>query len=438
MATLGRHSSISTDRVLSSIGGSATGVVTTLLVLLSLTFSLLSSARAGDVPIVRIGIDTKAESVEIGSESVWTIGVHHSRELRPARIDPSKAWTLEFAPTPARTVVVDENDRVRGSVTDTIFVFTDKKDEFIEVNGDRYRGELLIWPTENGLTVANVLDLESYLLGVVPLEMGAQTPERFEAIKAQTVAARSYTLNKLGRTRRGFDLFDTVSDQVYGGVAAEKQRCTEAVEQTEGVVAVYGGEPILALYSSTSGGHTASPDEIWGASDKDLPYLKGTRDKTGRVKESFCKDSPLYVWEEVWSGSEFEGMLDRNLPERVPGWNREQYGRLVDMKIVERSASKRVRRLALIFERDQVELEGDAIRWAIRRPNGSGLRSTLIEKVGVKRRSGQAEKIGMRGRGYGHGVGLCQFGAMGMSEVGYDYSQILRFYYRGVELRRFY
>jgi stage II sporulation protein D len=97
-----------------------------------------------------------------------------------------------------------------------------------------------------------------------------------------------------------------------------------------------------------------------------------------------------------------------------------------------------VAELELRFEHGAVVLHGDAIRWAIRRPDGGGLRSTLFERVDVRHSGGRPVEVKVVGRGYGHGVGLCQYGAMGMSQVGYDYTQILQFYYRGTELRKYY
>jgi stage II sporulation protein D len=131
-------------------------------------------------------------------------------------------------------------------------------------------------------------------------------------------------------------------------------------------------------------------------------------------------------------------MLDGTLSHRISNWDRKEYGRFRSMEIAARTPSKRVARLILEFEKGSVELGGDPIRWAIKRPNGEPLRSAMLTKVAVERKDGRVQRVGIEGRGFGHGIGLCQFGAMGMSENGYDYRDILRFYYRGTSVLRFY
>jgi stage II sporulation protein D len=104
----------------------------------------------------------------------------------------------------------------------------------------------------------------------------------------------------------------------------------------------------------------------------------------------------------------------------------------------ERSASRRVSCLRLSFRKGHVDLAGDEIRWTLRRANGEGLRSALLTRVQATRRRGRIVSLRVEGQGYGHGVGLCQYGAMGMAEAGYGHQEIIRFYYRGTQVRRFY
>ncbi|MCA9727236.1 MAG: SpoIID/LytB domain-containing protein [Candidatus Eisenbacteria bacterium] len=396
-------------------------------------FGSAGPAGAGDIPLVKIGLRVGAPEVGIESGGGWAVGRLHTG-LRPTRV--GAAW--RFSSRGEGIQVWDETGRLRGNVADTLFAFPLDPEHPLRLDERAYRGELLLFSNGDGIVVVNVIDLESYVAGVVPLEIGAQPPPRAEAIKAQAVAARSYTLAQLRRwAGRGFDLLSTVDDQAYGGVDAEAAWCTKATEATRGVVAVDGDRrPIVAFYSSTCGGHSAEPSEVWGKPG--APYLKGIRDKTKRVSDSFCSISPRYNWTEIWEGSAFEEMLDRSLPNQVASWNREKYGRLRSMEVASRGPSKRVSRLVLEFERGTVELGGDAIRWAIRRPNGEALRSCMLTDIAVDRSDGRVVRVGIKGRGFGHGVGLCQFGAMGMSEHGYDYRDILRFYYRGSDVLRFY
>jgi len=141
------------------------------------------------------------------------------------------------------------------------------------VGKGRYRGKVELFPNAQGrLTVVDTLDLETYLRGVVPKEMGAWEFPSLEALKAQAVAARTYAVANLGkRAKDGFDMTDTVADQVYGGRDGEQSLTDRAVKETEGLFATYGGKPILALFMANCGGHTVDVSEVFGG---DAPYLK--------------------------------------------------------------------------------------------------------------------------------------------------------------------
>lgn len=137
----------------------------------------------------------------------------------------------------------------------------------------RYRGKVEIFPNAQGrLTVVNTLDLETYLRGVVPKEMGAWEFPSIEALKAQAVAARTYAVANRGkRTADGFDMGDTVADQVYGGRDGEQPLTDRAIQETDGLFATYGGKPILALFMANCGGHTTDVSQVFGG---DAPYLR--------------------------------------------------------------------------------------------------------------------------------------------------------------------
>ncbi len=161
-----------------------------------------------------------------------------------------------------------------GSEADLYFIPT-HQEGFLSLDGRNYRGLFLLKNTPGGLSLVNILNLEDYLKGVVPLELSPETFNALEALKAQAVAARTYALKNLGRYRHlGFDLTDTQSSQVYGGLSAENPLSNQAVEETTGEVITYKGQLINALYTSTCGGMTEDAENVF--LNQPVPYLKST------------------------------------------------------------------------------------------------------------------------------------------------------------------
>lgn len=389
----------------------------------------------GRIPLVRIGLAPEAAEVRIGARGDWFLGVLGAPS-RPTRIPATETWILRAES--GRLVVIDAGGRRRGTTPDTVFAFPDDLERGPLLCGDQsYRGEFLAWAVGDRVTLVDAVDLESYVAAVLPLELGPQPASREAALRAQAIAARSYTLSMMGRwADRGFDLLPTVEDQVYGGLAAERPGCTTAVEETRGLVGVDAAGPIRAFYSSTCGGHTASPEEVWKRPS--APYLKGVRDLSGDTEHSFCSGSPFFRWKEEWTGAQFESLVRSGLDRARPGWDQKKHGRLTGVSLAGKSGSQRAAPLRVSFQHGRVDLAGDEVRWVVRRPGGEGLRSALLTSVQMTRRKGRVTQVRIAGQGYGHGVGMCQFGAMGMAEAGYTHEQIFRFYYRGAGLHRYY
>ena len=303
------------------------------------------------------------------------------------------------------------------------------------VKDNQYGGDLLALRGDGGnVTLVNVVDLEEYLRGVVPWEIGRPGPEALEAVKAQAVAARTYTLAHMGQWEQlGFDMYDSVSDQVYRGLTGTADITDRSVSDTRGLVMRYQGQLILAYYSSTCGGHTSTIDEVWPKAR--VPYLIGQRDAADGGP-SWCADSPHYRWTTAWSARELGDVLRRSLPAELGRqWTPERIGRLRRLDVVERDGSGRVRRLAIVTDRTRVEVVGDRIRWVLVPKNErySILRSTMFDVENVER-DGVLVAVRLRGAGFGHGVGLCQSGALGMARAGYDARQILAHYYPGTQV----
>lgn len=306
-------------------------------------------------------------------------------------------------------------------------------------NGKSWRGTFKVFLNPRGrLTLANHLPLETYLLGVVPGEIGALSDDLVEAGRAQAIAARSYTLFYRGRrASEGFDLYGTVEDQVYGPIESERPLATQCVEQTRGQVALYGGQPVRANYCSTCGGVSAEVWEAWPAAA--LPYLESRRD--GGHGADHCAASPSYRWRERWSEEEFIDNLERFGPAlklRLPPGG---LGDLVDVRAEVRSRSGRVWQLLVRTTTGDVAIPAYAIRGALRRGGKPDaiLRSTLF-KIDVRRHpvTGRAMEVLANGAGSGHGVGLCQTGALGMARAGAKAGEILAQYYPHIVIERLY
>jgi stage II sporulation protein D len=251
------------------------------------------------------------------------------------------------------------------------------------------------------------------------------------------VAARSYTLFYRGRRgSEGFDLFGTVEDQVYGPVESERPLASGCVARTRGEVALYAGQPIRANYCSTCGGISAAVWEAWPAGP--IPYLESRRDtEEGR---DLCSGSPVYRWQERWSAEEFLGDIARFGPAqglRLPATGT---GRLLDVRVVARSRSGRVWRLRVLTTTLDLAIPAYAVRATVRRGGHAEaiLRSGLF-KIDVRRGpDGRALEVVASGAGAGHGVGLCQTGALGLARAGAKAERILAHYYPGAEVHRLY
>jgi stage II sporulation protein D len=313
----------------------------------------------------------------------------------------------------------------------------------IRWNGKTWRGEFRVFANPRGtLTLAVRLPLETYLLGVVPGEIGALADDLLEAGRAQAIAARSYTLFYRGRrAAEGFDLYGTVEDQLYGPTESERPLATSCVETTRGRLALSGGQPIRANYCSTCGGITAEVWEAWPAAS--MAYLVSHPD---RGSGDYCAASPQYRWREVWTAPLFAATLARFAPAQGVALPAGGVGDLVDVRVDGRSRSGRVWRLTVVTTSGEITIPAYSIRQVLRRPNGSGnasgtsiLRSNLF-KVDVRRdpATRRALAVVVSGAGSGHGVGLCQTGALGMARAGKSAEAILEHYYRGIELKRLY
>lgn len=298
----------------------------------------------------------------------------------------------------------------------------------------RYRGMLLLRPEGDGLQAINRLPLESYLAGVVGSEMPGTWP--LAALKAQAVASRTYALQQL-RPKAPFDLKATVSSQVYKGVESESTPVRQAVTSTRAQVLMHGRQLINAVFHSSSGGMTENSGDLW---TRQLPYLVSVPD--------FDTTSPVSHWEKAFAPEALRQAFA-------------EIGGATTIQPLQSSRSGRLRQVKVIGPGGELVLSGNALRERLQ------LRSTLVQfqfepaerlepaeaaalsiapppLVGDTSPRSLASPTGpnlqrlvVRGRGYGHGVGMSQWGAYALALRGKSYEEILRHYYRGAVLRTF-
>ena len=307
------------------------------------------------------------------------------------------------------------------SASDCIAIATDKA----ELNKACYNGEFIVTANGNKLNAINVIDIEDYLRGVVPYEIGKLDESKFEALKAQAVAARTYAYKHFGsRVAQGFDVYADTRDQVYKGLHSATALTDKAVRETEGVVMTYNGEFITAYYHSTCGGETEGV-VTWGRPDH--PYLKNKPDLRPDGTP-WCRESSYSEWTREFTEDELRDLFQINAKEAKA--NVPSFSSIKSMHIQDTLKSGRIHTLVIETNNGSFTAKADKIRWLFKR-GGTILPSSFfrIHKNGN-------EWI-LKGKGFGHGVGLCQMGARARAQAGQSYIQILTHYYPGITLEKF-
>lgn len=295
-----------------------------------------------------------------------------------------------------------------------------------------YRDEIRIYAKDSGCEVVNELNIEKYLDGLINAEFNSRWSEA--ATEAQVVAARTYALYQIRAAhklhpQRNYDLDATIKDQVYDGYFSEDFRGVRAVERTRGLILTASQDsdvPIKAFYSSTCAGKTELPQRVWG---KPLPGFRH------EVICPFCAHSPQMNWEldlaprqiveSLLKGAEADGA-----PSTWPaGWEGAlREGHLSDLRPGPTDDSGRlVEVIARVYADQRVfdlRVPVNHFRYWMR---SARIRSAIFDVIPKLTASGLVWHL--QGRGYGHGVGLCQYGAKTMGERGYSMASILKFYY---------
>ena len=378
--------------------------------------------------------------------SLFQQGRGQNRQLAVAA-DRMSQWEFQCSRGRVRAVAISARSKNKVfDLQEPVSIHTPAG--FLSFGGRPYRDELHIYSKGSSCEVINEVELEKYLDGLVNSEFSARWNE--EAIAAQIIAARTYAYYQMLQMRkRGqhYDVDATVKDQVYDGSIREDFRSSRAVERSRGLVLTFGpvdhSAPIKAFYHSTCGGQTELPENVWGN-----PFTGFKRP----VHCPFCNQSPVYSWDISMRGNEIGQALLKGARRGngFPGWPKNweqtlQKGQLLDFRISRLTPQGRVLQLKTLWADGpkvvELSISGSRFREWI---GATRLKSAVFQasaewagkRVAGVAKPGNGREWRFRGRGNGHGVGMCQWGAKVMGEKGFTMSAILKHYYPDAILRR--
>lgn len=434
------------------------------------------------LPQVRIGLLEKQQTATVtisqGSYNIYNAktGDLIVPELQPLKSEDAVKTDFSNGTTKAITVTIKKSGGSWGTPTGTfsgpIELRADGTSQLnlITVNGKRYRGSMIILINngQNGLNIINELPVEEYLYGVVPAEMPTSWP--LEALKAQAVAARTFTATRMNTINsEGFHLFPDQRSQAYGGYNAENSRSNQAINETVGniLIDINGRIVTEALYHSNSGGHTENSENVWSSA---ISYLKGKEDpysmgyglsnwnyatsmeqirgkvdpngtlgiissitldkyQSGRVKNIIFKDTNGNTITKT--GSAFGYLFNPGFYTNIG--NQYFMSRLFDLNI-----DPNLNFSVVNGSGQTTNINGKAANLYVidgtnQVTNLNGINNYTVQGVSAKRTLDK--KVDVVGHGWGHGVGMSQWGAYGMAQQGKNFKEILTFYYTGTTVR---
>jgi stage II sporulation protein D len=283
----------------------------------------------------------------------------------------------------------------------------------------------------HGILLINVVDIEDYVKGVLPGEIGDRTQEEYEAVKAQAIAARTYAIWKLTDQGTSGKLASTIADQLYTGADSEKELLTKGVEDTQGEIMTYKNHPIAAYYHAVCGGHTAPIEKIW-PEKKPIGYLEGVDDK------DYCSWARSYSWSEHFTIAQLQDTLEKYFTDKGK-CKEDGLGSIRNIEFERDKETGRIDVMKVTTPTGVYKEVADHIRWALLRPSVAGaiLPST---KFSAEKEMDGDKIVGLKinGTGNGHGVGMCQCGAIGQSRIGQNYHDILKYYYKHIKIVKAY
>lgn len=417
-------------------------------------------------PIISVGISDNSFQRYYYSENIF----YATKKLTLTEKSSGKIVKEFSAQTPVKITIKDnffdiyENGKLSVSAVKPPMILSTEQDGLLGVYNLKragkpalYRGTIeLVKPKskENMFLTNNVLNLETYLLGVVPNEM----PVRFglEALKVQAIAARNYALRPREQKYHEFDVCDSVACQVYFGANTEASLASQAVKETRGMVGLYENELILALYSSTAGGYTENYDNAFLPQKAELyPYLKAVSDNekiSSLEKEhdalnfykstpkTYDNDSPYFRWQKNWTKDELENVLKTGLQAAYKSGycnpelkNPEDFGSLKELKVTKRGDSGKIVSIEIITDKETFKVEKELTIRRLFKEKGKALPSANVV-FEQEFENGELTKITAFGGGYGHGVGMSQFGAGAMAKDGKTFDEIFQHYYSDTDI----
>jgi stage II sporulation protein D len=305
-------------------------------------------------------------------------------------IHESKSAGLNFYPSKINSIYLIESDN-----------------NILYVDNTGYRGKLELHNILGKIYIVNIVSIEEYLYSVVPSEMPASW--NIEALKAQAVAARTYSYYHIikNKEKNVYNVDSTTNFQVYKGIISETPSSIEAVTKTSGTIMTYNYEPIIAYFHSTSGGKTSDDKDVWSGAD--MPYLES-------VECKYSEGSPHYQWTAELTMNEIIKALSV------------KYKRVEAIrKISFKKNNDRVISVEIIHNNGTINLTGNQFRLLF---PPQKLKSTYFTAKKIDK------ALVINGRGWGHGVGMCQWGAKGRSEKGIKYDEILKYYYRDIKFQK--
>lgn len=277
------------------------------------------------------------------------------------------------------------------------------------VNDKIYRNNIIINSCSEGNNIINELKIEDYLKGILPKE--ADSSWNQETLKAQAIISRSYALKNIGKhSKEGYDVCSKVHCQVYGGASCETENCNKAIYDTTGKVVTYENKIAQTLFHASCGGYTEDPKYVWQWKIKTPEYLKG-------LKDSYCKNSPHQNWEVSLSEKGIREKLIKS------GY---EIGKIKKISTSGITTGKAAKQIIIRHSKGTLKLNSYTFRCSV---SPDKIKSTLITSIKYKNKN-----FIFKGKGWGHKVGLCQWGAKVMGDKGFSYDKILKFYYPKTEI----